>query len=205
MPKMDGPTLFKEIRKRDIGVEMVFMSGFPKSVLQEKLGETHGYAFVEKPFSPSGLVESIHSALNDKGDQTNGNHESDKQTVMLLHDSTSGKKHIRTLLANGGFAVVEPKDCLDALETICGHHNVRVDILVCELRSSILDGYSLAQELGRRGFFPEFAFFYKGSVSRSVRRFIEKREHLLFREPIKAETVLERIKEKMSEKKLLAE
>jgi two-component system cell cycle sensor histidine kinase/response regulator CckA len=50
MPEMDGPTLFKELRKDNPSIKVIFVSGYPNEAFRESLG-SDDFAFLPKPFS----------------------------------------------------------------------------------------------------------------------------------------------------------
>jgi CheY-like chemotaxis protein len=59
MPQMSGPQLADELRRRNPGVRIVFMSGYPDHELTQ-LDEM----FLAKPFNPAGLSETVRKALD---------------------------------------------------------------------------------------------------------------------------------------------
>ena len=50
MPEMDGPTLFKELRKDNPHTKFIFVSGYPNEAFREQLG-SDDFAFLPKPFT----------------------------------------------------------------------------------------------------------------------------------------------------------
>ena len=62
MPEMDGPTLFKELRKDNPLIKVIFVSGYPNEAFRESLG-TDDFAFLPKPFSLPQLAEKVKEEL----------------------------------------------------------------------------------------------------------------------------------------------
>jgi CheY-like chemotaxis protein len=60
MPDLDGPDLARKLIAARPETRVVFMSAYP-SESQERLGE---YPFVQKPFQPSTLINTIREALS---------------------------------------------------------------------------------------------------------------------------------------------
>ncbi len=62
MPEMDGPTLFKELRRRNPTIKVIFVSGYPNEAFRETLG-TEDFAFLPKPFSLPQLAAKVKEEL----------------------------------------------------------------------------------------------------------------------------------------------
>ena len=62
MPEMDGPTLFKELRKRNPSIKVIFVSGYPNEAFREQLGG-EDFAFLPKPFSLPQLAAKVKEEL----------------------------------------------------------------------------------------------------------------------------------------------
>ena len=62
MPEMDGPTLFKELRRRNPAIKVIFVSGYPNEAFRESLG-TDDFAFLPKPFSLPQLAQKVKEEL----------------------------------------------------------------------------------------------------------------------------------------------
>ena len=63
MPEMDGPTLLKELRRRDPDVKIIFVSGYAEEAFQKNLPEQEQYAFLAKPFTLKQLVGVVKKTL----------------------------------------------------------------------------------------------------------------------------------------------
>jgi two-component system cell cycle sensor histidine kinase/response regulator CckA len=69
MPEMDGPTLLKELRRRDPSVKIIFVSGYAEEAFAKNLpSNEHGkeqYAFLAKPFTLKQLVSAVKQTMAD--------------------------------------------------------------------------------------------------------------------------------------------
>jgi two-component system cell cycle sensor histidine kinase/response regulator CckA len=63
MPEMDGPTLLKEMRKKNPGLKMIFVSGYAEDAFQKNLPPGGQFAFLPKPFTLKQLVEQVKQTL----------------------------------------------------------------------------------------------------------------------------------------------
>ena len=63
MPEMDGPTLLKELRRRDPTVKIIFVSGYAEEAFSKNLADQERYAFLAKPFTLKQLVAVVKTAL----------------------------------------------------------------------------------------------------------------------------------------------
>jgi two-component system cell cycle sensor histidine kinase/response regulator CckA len=59
MPEMDGPTLLRELRKRNSKVKFVFVSGYAEDAFARNLPEGESFAFLPKPFQLKQLIETV--------------------------------------------------------------------------------------------------------------------------------------------------
>ncbi len=62
MPEMDGPTLLKELRKKNPTLKIIFVSGYPNDAFKASLGE-EDFAFLPKPFSLPQLAAKVKEEL----------------------------------------------------------------------------------------------------------------------------------------------
>jgi two-component system cell cycle sensor histidine kinase/response regulator CckA len=65
MPEMDGPTLLKELRRRDPKVKIIFVSGYAEEAFQKNLDEQEKYEFLAKPFTLKQLVTKVKETMAD--------------------------------------------------------------------------------------------------------------------------------------------
>jgi two-component system, cell cycle sensor histidine kinase and response regulator CckA len=63
MPEMDGPTLARELRSRNPGLKIIFVSGYAEDAFQKNLPEHGQYAFLPKPFTLKQLVAAVKQTL----------------------------------------------------------------------------------------------------------------------------------------------
>jgi two-component system cell cycle sensor histidine kinase/response regulator CckA len=67
MPEMDGPTLLKELRRRDPAVKIIFVSGYAEEAFSKNLPSNadgrEQYAFLAKPFTLKQLVAEVKKTL----------------------------------------------------------------------------------------------------------------------------------------------
>jgi two-component system cell cycle sensor histidine kinase/response regulator CckA len=63
MPEMDGPTLLKEMRKRNPNLKIIFVSGYAEEAFDKSLPENEQFAFLPKPFALSALVEKVKETM----------------------------------------------------------------------------------------------------------------------------------------------
>jgi len=63
MPEMDGPTLFKELRKRNPDLKIVFVSGYAEEAFAKSLPEGGHFGFLAKPFTLKQLVATVKETI----------------------------------------------------------------------------------------------------------------------------------------------
>src|SRR2546428_2344022 len=63
MPEMDGPTLLREMRKRNPNLKIIFVSGYAEEAFDKSLPENEQFAFLAKPFALSALVEKVKETM----------------------------------------------------------------------------------------------------------------------------------------------
>ena len=63
MPEMDGPTLLKELRARQPGIKIIFVSGYPNEAFKQQLDEDEAFSFLPKPFSLPQLAAKVKEVL----------------------------------------------------------------------------------------------------------------------------------------------
>ena len=64
LPEMDGPTLLRELRSRNSGLKMIFVSGYAEDTFQKHLPEdSQQVAFLAKPFTLKQLVNAVKETL----------------------------------------------------------------------------------------------------------------------------------------------
>jgi two-component system cell cycle sensor histidine kinase/response regulator CckA len=66
MPEMDGPTLLKELRKRNPAVKIIFVSGYAEEAFEKSLPQQDGkkqFDFLAKPFTLKQLVAAVKQTM----------------------------------------------------------------------------------------------------------------------------------------------
>ena len=63
MPEMDGPTLLKELRKRNPDLKIIFISGYPDEAFKKSLDPNEQFAFLPKPFTLPQLAAKVKEEL----------------------------------------------------------------------------------------------------------------------------------------------
>ena len=63
MPEMDGPTLLKELRKKNPHLKIIFVSGYPHEAFETSLDKDEQFAFLPKPFSLPQLAAKVKEQL----------------------------------------------------------------------------------------------------------------------------------------------
>jgi two-component system cell cycle sensor histidine kinase/response regulator CckA len=63
MPEMDGPTLLKEMRRRNPDVKIIFVSGYAEDAFEKNLPEGGQYNFLAKPFTLKQLVAAVKETI----------------------------------------------------------------------------------------------------------------------------------------------
>jgi two-component system, cell cycle sensor histidine kinase and response regulator CckA len=70
MPEMDGPTLLKEMRKRNPDLRIIFVSGYAEDAFEKNLPEGGQFAFLAKPFTLKQLVAAVKETMANGGQIT---------------------------------------------------------------------------------------------------------------------------------------
>jgi two-component system, cell cycle sensor histidine kinase and response regulator CckA len=63
MPEMDGPTLLKELRKKNPETKIIFVSGYAEDAFQKSLPNPDDYNFLAKPFTLKQLVAKVKETM----------------------------------------------------------------------------------------------------------------------------------------------
>jgi two-component system cell cycle sensor histidine kinase/response regulator CckA len=63
MPELDGPSMFKELRKNAPDLKIIFMSGYPDDAFKNNLDPDTKFAFLQKPFSLAQLAAKVKEEL----------------------------------------------------------------------------------------------------------------------------------------------
>ena len=63
MPEMDGPTLLKELRRRNPDTKIIFVSGYAEEAFEKNLPPSEQYSFLPKPFTLKQLVAAVKETM----------------------------------------------------------------------------------------------------------------------------------------------
>ena len=63
MPEMDGPTLMKELRKRNPEIKIIFVSGYAEDAFDKSLPNHEQFNFLAKPFTLKQLVTVVKETM----------------------------------------------------------------------------------------------------------------------------------------------
>ena len=63
MPGMDGKTAFEKLVKVKNDVMVVLCSGYTEEEIKSAFGDVHPQAFIQKPYKPSQLLETVSKVL----------------------------------------------------------------------------------------------------------------------------------------------
>jgi two-component system cell cycle sensor histidine kinase/response regulator CckA len=65
MPRMDGPTLIKEVRARQPNMKVIFISGYAEDNFRRRLDENAEIHFLPKPFSLKQLAGKVKEVMRE--------------------------------------------------------------------------------------------------------------------------------------------
>jgi two-component system cell cycle sensor histidine kinase/response regulator CckA len=63
MPEMDGPTLMKELKKRNPEIKIIFVSGYAEDAFEKSLPDAKQFEFLPKPFTLKQLVSKVKETM----------------------------------------------------------------------------------------------------------------------------------------------
>ncbi len=63
MPEMDGPTLMKELRKRNLNIKIIFVSGYAEDAFEKSFLDHDEFNFLPKPFTLKQLVTAVKESM----------------------------------------------------------------------------------------------------------------------------------------------
>jgi two-component system, cell cycle sensor histidine kinase and response regulator CckA len=67
MPGMDGPTLMRELRRRQPDLKIIFVSGYAEDAFERSMPEGESFQFLPKPFSLKELATTVKQTLEAQG------------------------------------------------------------------------------------------------------------------------------------------
>ena len=66
MPVMSGPELFRELRRRNLNIPVVFITARKDEVVRSRLLDDGAVDCLFKPFSDTALLQALNKAIGDK-------------------------------------------------------------------------------------------------------------------------------------------
>jgi DNA-binding NtrC family response regulator len=69
---MDGADVLREIKQFHPKAKVVVITGYVDEKLEQEIKDLGVYAYLEKPFTPPQIIETVESALKRKWDEENG-------------------------------------------------------------------------------------------------------------------------------------
>ena len=134
MPGVGGRELARRIRELDPALPIVFMSGYTGPAGGADL-DTHGPSeFLQKPFSPRVLVETVRRAIDD----------TPAVTCLVADDHPTVLESVSRFLESKGISVVRATNGSDALAEI---DRLRPAVAVLDVSMKPLDGIEVARRV----------------------------------------------------------
>lgn len=66
MPQMRGEELARRVRRAHADTKVLYVTGYPDALFGEKVRLWEGEAFLEKPFTPAGVLEALTLLLHNR-------------------------------------------------------------------------------------------------------------------------------------------
>jgi DNA-binding NtrC family response regulator len=63
MPGMSGPAMVERMKEAGLDLRVLFLSGYPDSIMEVRRTRVDGFPLLEKPFDPSSLERHVREAL----------------------------------------------------------------------------------------------------------------------------------------------
>jgi CheY-like chemotaxis protein len=140
MPNMSGAELANHLRTRWPAIKVLFMSGFAANDNDLRTVMGRDAAFIQKPFSPGDLAGRIRSVL-DAGTVARG------ATILVADDFARLRKMLAEILREAGYAGVEARDGVEALELLGKHH---CQLALLDAKMPRQGGLDAAREMQKR-------------------------------------------------------
>ncbi len=67
MPRMTGPELARELRRRQPGLKVLYVSGYPGEMVRDEMNSGDGAEYLTKPYTIGGLADKVRSVLDNGG------------------------------------------------------------------------------------------------------------------------------------------
>jgi PAS domain S-box-containing protein len=134
MPGVGGRELAKRIRELAPSLPIVFMSGYTGPAGGADLGAHEHSAFLQKPFSPRVLVETVRRAIEDEP----------VLTCLVADDHPTVLDSVSRFLQSKGISVVRATNGTDALAEI---GSSRPSVALLDVAMKPLDGIEVARRV----------------------------------------------------------
>lgn len=120
MPGMDGLALCRELRRRDIVIPTLFLTGYGEIRLAVRAVQEGALDFIEKPFENEHLLERIGYAIGADADREEALREKE-EAARLLSRLTTRERQVIDLLVEGKISKVIAAELKVSLRTIESH------------------------------------------------------------------------------------
>jgi PAS domain S-box-containing protein len=107
MPNMSGRELAQRLGKLQLGIKVLFMSGYTDEVIVNNGVLEEGAEFIQKPFSPEQLAGKIRAVLGPPAPPAR---------IVVADDEAGVRGFLRVVLERGGYEVIEAADGKQALK-----------------------------------------------------------------------------------------
>ena len=138
MPGMSGPELADRIRASRPVIEIIFMSAYSGSVMNERAILPASVPFLQKPFSPERLIHQVREVLGPP--RALGR-------VLVVDDEESVRSFIKEVLRSAGYDVFEAQHGRDAVLML---RDTKVDLFITDLIMPEQEGIETVQILHRQ-------------------------------------------------------
>ena len=127
MPGVGGRELAQRIRELDPALPIVFMSGYTGPAGGADLGALERSEFLQKPFSPRVLIETVRRAIDDKP----------TLTCLVADDHPTVLDSVSRFLESNGISVVRATNGTEALAAIA---SARPEVALVDVAMKQFDG-----------------------------------------------------------------
>lgn len=137
MPGMSGLQLAEELRTKWPGLAVLYTSGYTDHALLQRNALRHDMPFLQKPYMPASLLESVATVLAEKP----------RPEVLIVDDEARIRDVLRTAFEAKGYRVMEALDGRDAMRQI---ENNSIKLMVTDLAMPVTDGVEVIRQLRQR-------------------------------------------------------
>lgn len=143
MPKRDGIDFLRQLQEANdqSGLSVLMMSRADQRLFRKRIAGLHVNAFLEKPVSQSGLLNSITEAIEGAAIDRNRNMSIEKSSyslkVLVAEDIPANQKVVTAILSRRGH---EPAIANNGREAIDLFERHDFDVILMDVQMPILDG-----------------------------------------------------------------